>query len=186
MEFSEQEGRQLLAIARGVISAAFGEKKLDIPIELKEKLSQKVGVFVTIYKKGHLRGCIGIPEPIFPLGLALIKSAHAAAFEDSRFPPLQKEELSEIKIEVSILTPPEKIKAKPGEHHKQIRIGQDGVIVRKGIVSGLLLPKVAEEFGWDAEEFLTQTCIKAGLSPTCWKTDELDVYKFQAQVFRED
>ncbi len=182
---SEREGQQLIKIARGVIEAAFKQKEIKIPLALKDKLSEKAGVFVTLEKKDELRGCIGYPEPILPLGVALIRAARAAAFEDNRFSPLRKEELDEIIIEISILTPPEKIEAKPGEHPKHIRVGQDGIIVRKGAAGGLLLPQVAEEWGWNAEQFLSQTCAKAGLAPTCWADSELEVYRFQAQIFKE-
>lgn len=185
MKLTEEEGQKLISIARGVLKAAFGECELRIPFELREKLAQPAGVFVTLYKHGQLRGCIGFPEPILPLGVALLHAARAAAFEDPRFPPLSKEELTEIEIEISVLSPPEKINAKPGEQPKHIRVPQDGIVVKKGERSGLLLPQVAKEFGWDAKEFLTQTCIKAGLSPTCWKNENIDIFKFQAQIFRE-
>lgn len=181
MDFSKEQGQQLIAIARGVISSAFQEKGLDIPADLKEILVVNSGVFVTLYKDNQLRGCIGIPEPNLPLGIALVKAARSAAFEDPRFPSLEKGELREIKIEVSVLTPPEKIEVKLDK----IKVGQDGLIVHKGERSGLLLPQVAKEFGWSAEEFLSQTCIKAGLSSDAWKTNDLEVYRFQAQIFKE-
>ena len=150
-------------------------------MNLKDKLTQPRGVFVTINKQGELRGCIGFPEPVFPLGIALIKAARAAAFEDPRFEPLKEEELKDIEIEISVLTLPEKIKPDPD----LIKVGEDGLIVKKGINSGLLLPQVATEYNWSAEEFLSQTCVKAGLPRDAWKSSEIEIQKFQAQIIKQ-
>ncbi|MBD3263189.1 TIGR00296 family protein [Candidatus Woesearchaeota archaeon] len=181
MNITEEQGQQLIVIARKIISSAFGKKEINIPAELQNLLIEKRGVFVTLNKNKELRGCIGFPEPVFPLGVALARAARGAAFEDSRFPPLKKEELDEIKIEISILTPSKKIQANP----KEINISKDGLIVKQGAASGLLLPQVAEEHNWTAEQFLNQTCIKASLPPEAWKNNNSEIYKFQAQIFKE-
>jgi len=187
MNFSEQEGRFLVKLARAAIESAFGKKvEIEIPKELEDKLSKPAGVFVTLKKNSQLRGCIGYPYPVLPLGVALLRAAREAAFGDPRFPPLREDELNEVKIEVSILSKPEKIEAEPGEQPKKITVPQDGLIVRKGGQAGLLLPQVAAEFGWSAAQFLSQACVKAGLDPDCWKREKIELYKFQAQIFKED
>ena len=180
---SEEQKKRVLELARDSIKLYFENKKPEFD---EEFLKNKQGVFVTIKLNNELRGCIGFPEPTYSLGKAIIEAAQAAAFSDPRFPPLDKSELNEIKIEVSVLTKPEVIKAKkPDDYIKAIEIGKDGLIAEKGHVSGLLLPQVAVEWKWDAKEFLQQTCIKAGLNADAWKDPETEIFKFQAQVFSE-
>ena len=181
MKFTENEGKQLLKLVRDIIESSYNNKEVEIPFNLKDKLVQPSGVFVTLNKHGTLRGCIGFPEPHYPLGIALVKAAKSAAFEDPRFDRLRESELKEIDIEISILTKPEKIKSDTSN----IIIGRDGLIIKKGIRSGLLLPQVAEEYNWGAEEFLNQTCIKAGLPADTWKDKDAELYKFQVQIFKE-
>jgi hypothetical protein len=117
---------------------------------------------------------------------ALIDSAISAASRDPRFSPVQESELDGIVVEVSILTPPKKLITKPMEYAKEIRVGRDGLIVRNGIASGLLLPQVPVEWGWDEEEFLSQTCYKAGLPPDTWMDRDTEVFSFQGQVWQEE
>ena len=181
--FSEEQQKKVLNLARESVKSYFQHKKP----EYDEKfLCEKKGVFVTIKLNEQLRGCIGFPEPIYALGDAIIQSAQAAAFSDPRFPALGKSELKDIKIEVSVLTKPEEIKVKkPEEYFEKIEIGKDGLIARKGLQSGLLLPQVATEWGWDSKEFLQQTCVKAGLSIDAWKDTDTKIFKFQVQVFSE-
>jgi len=186
MEYEDYEGVVAVKYSRYVISNAF---KIDI--EFKEKFTNKFnmkrGVFVTLneYPSKELRGCIGYPEPVLPLKNALKDSALNAAFEDPRFEPLRKDELDHITIEVSLLTKPVKIDKKGEEIAKEIMVGRDGLIVTKGFYRGLLLPQVATEYHWDVEEFLGQTCIKAGLSPGKWKEEGVIVEKFSAEIFYE-
>lgn len=174
---NSSEKKQLIKLARDSIESEFSHKSLDIPVSLQDLLTEKRGVFVTLTKKGELRGCIGFPEPVFPLGIALIKAAKSAAFEDPRFPPLSESELKEIKIEITILTKPKK--ADP----KKIKVGRDGLIIRKGANSGLLLPQVATEYKWTAKEFLEHTSLKAGLDKNAWK--DAEVYSFQGEIIKE-
>ncbi len=182
------DGKKAVEIARKTIELWVNEKKRYEPKDYPKSFNEKSGVFVTIYTypEKNLRGCIGFPEPVYPLIKALIDSAISAT-QDPRFEPLNKEELNKIIIEVSILTKPELIRVdNPKDYVKEIRIGRDGLIIRRGFFSGLLLPQVATEYGWNAEEFLSQTCVKAGLTPDVWLDDETKVYKFQSLIFSED
>ncbi|MFQ6106264.1 MAG: TIGR00296 family protein [Thermoplasmata archaeon] len=183
--YSEEEGERAVRAARGTIeSYVRGEGyKTDFP----ESFEAKSGVFVTIdtYPERLLRGCIGYPEPFFPLREALVKAAQEAT-RDPRFPPLREDELDSIVIEVSLLTPPEEIIVKkPKEYLAEIEIGKDGLIARKGIFRGLLLPQVAVDWEWSVEEFLANTCMKAGLKPEDWLSKDTRIYRFSAEVFGE-
>jgi uncharacterized protein (TIGR00296 family) len=145
-----------------------------------------MGVFVTLNKSGELRGCIGYPEPVMPLLNALIDASISAATRDPRFNPLTSGELDEIHVEVSVLTKPEIIEVKnPSEYVENVKIGDDGLIIEMGPYKGLLLPHVATEWNWSTEEFLSNTCMKAGLSPDCWLSGEARIYKFGSQIFEE-
>lgn len=181
---TKEQGEKLISLARHSIETTFSKDKLDLD-DYKE-FSENQGVFVTLKIDNELRGCIGFTEPIYLLYDAVVKAARAAAFEDPRFPSLEQEELSKIKIELSVLTKPELIKAKSEkEYLDSIKIGEDGLIVRSGVYSGLLLPQVAVEQNWDVDTFLRQTCMKAGLSENTWKDPDCKIYKFQAQIFEE-
>jgi len=150
-------------------------------------VKEKRGVFVTLNKKKtikELRGCIGRPYPILPLGEAIIVSAINAAREDPRFDPVEPGEIGDLVIEVTVLTLPRKIKAKPRDIPDKIKIGRDGLIIATGRCQGLLLPQVAVEHGFDCSEFLCQTSMKAGLMPDAW-LNGADVYSFQGQIFEE-
>lgn len=178
-----EDGKKAVKLARKAIETYLAKGKI-----IKERYSgvfeEKRGVFTTLTKQGLLRGCIGFPYPVKRLDEAIIESAIAAATEDPRFPPVKLEEMKEIVVEVTILTKPEKINAKPIDLPKHVEIGKHGLIVKKGIYSGLLLPQVAVEYNMDAEEFLSQTCMKAGLPPDCWLVDA-EVYRFEGQIFKE-
>ena len=179
-----EEGRTAVRLARKAIETYLAERKV-IQDRLSGVFEQKRGVFTTLTKHGELRGCIGFPYPIKRLDEAIIESAIAAATEDPRFPPVTLEEMDEIIVEVTVLTPPEKINAKPIELPKHVEIGKHGLMVKRGFYSGLLLPQVAVEYGFDAEEFLSQTCMKAGLPPDCWLMEGTEVYRFEGQIFKE-
>ena len=178
------DGKLFIKLARESISSYFLQKEPDI--STVKQFSDRQGVFVTLYKNEQLRGCIGFPEPVFPLFEAIIKAARSAAFEDPRFPPLQKEELKHIKIEISVLTVPTLIKVKkPEDYLKEIKIGKHGLIIRSTHGSGLLLPQVATEYKWGVGEFLRHLCEKAWLKQDAWKNTNNSIYKFQAQIFKE-
>lgn len=186
---TKEEGKELIKLARQVISARLNKEDIfDIHLGKVKHLNKEQGVFVTLTIDKQLRGCIGYPLPTLPLYEAVMRAADAAAFDDPRFPMLEKKELAHIHIEISVLTIPETIKVKnPLSYPKQINVGKDGLIVMFHGYSGLLLPQVAPEWGWDAEQFLSQTCAKAGLSPDIWQTEkDLVVKKFQAKIFEEE
>jgi len=179
-----EEGKIAVKLARKAIEIYIAERKV-IQDRLSGVFEQKRGVFTTLTKHGELRGCIGFPYPIKRLDVAIIESAIAAATEDPRFPPVSLEEMDEIIVEVTVLTPPEKLNVKPTELPKHVEIGKHGLMVKRGYFSGLLLPQVAVEYGFDAEEFLSQTCMKAGLPPDCWLMEGTEVYRFEGQIFKE-
>ena len=174
-------------LARGAIQECLSNKKKIRPDNLPSVFREKRGVFVTLNKRSdtkELRGCIGRPYPIMPLDEAIIASAVNAALEDPRFDPVKKEEINDLVIEVTVLTVPKPIKAKPGDIPEKIVIGRDGLIVATDRSQGLLLPQVATEHGFDAVDFLCQTCLKAGLMPDAWLTGA-QVYCFEGQIFEE-
>lgn len=183
-----EEGEKLIKLARDSISTYFAKKELKAPSSIKKEFGESRGVFVTLNKHGELRGCIGFSDAIYPLYEAIIKAARSAAFSDPRFPPLGKEELNDISIEVSVLTLPRLIEVRnPEDLTSNIQIGKDGLMVVSTFNSGLLLPQVAIEHKLDTKTFLDQTCVKAGLPADSWQNfDSCRVYKFQSQVFSEE
>jgi uncharacterized protein (TIGR00296 family) len=149
---------------------------------------ERRGVFVTLTRSGSgdLRGCIGFPLPYFALMEGVARAAVAAASEDPRFPPVDREEFATLAVEVSLLSIPRPLSAAPREAVPEaIRVGRDGLIVDGFGASGLLLPQVAVELGWDARTFLDQTCVKAGLAPDAWLDPRTTVRSFEAEVFHE-
>ncbi len=184
---TSQEGNFLIKLARTAIETYLNEKKImGIPDDTPDSLMEKRGAFVTINESGNLRGCIGYSEPIKPLVSAVIEVAISAATSDPRFYPLKKTDLKKISLEVSVLSKPHLIQVtEPQEYLEKVEVSKDGLIVEKGFYKGLLLPQVATEWGWDSEELLCNTCMKAGLSPDCWLDPDTQVYNFQAQVFQE-
>lgn len=180
---SLEEGRMAVKLARMAIEYYLEERKIPQK-RLEGVFSEKRGVFTTLTKQGKLRGCIGFPYPVKRLDEAIIESAIAAAVDDPRFEPVRMSEMDEITVEVTILTPPEKINAKAKDLPKFVEIGRHGLIVKMGPFSGLLLPQVAVEYGMNSEEFLCETCMKAGLPPDCWLSGA-EVYRFEGQIFKE-
>lgn len=182
------EGSVAVKLARKTIESFLSEERLPEPQELGFELSpvfgEKRGVFVTLTEEGLLRGCIGHPYPDSTLKEAILDSAISAAVRDPRFPPVEKEELERIVVEVTILTQPEKIDAPPKELPDRIEIGKHGLIVKQGYYQGLLLPQVAPENNMDSIDFLSHTCMKAGLSPDAW-VKGAEVYCFEGQIFKE-
>ena len=191
-QLSLEEGKFLVQLARNAVEKYLKSKKrISVPEGTSEKLLQPCGVFVTIntirHKEKELRGCIGYPYPTTPLAQAVIETAISSATEDPRFYSLSLSELDTVVFEVSVLTPPQIIIVKkPNEYPSKIKVGEDGLIVEKGMFKGLLLPQVPVEWKWDEEEFLCQCCIKAGLPPDCWLLKDTKIYKFQAVIFEEE
>ena len=176
--FSKEEKEKLKDIARQSVEAAVRGKKAPVFKNITGKLKEPYGIFVTLNKHGELRGCIGLIIADQPLYKSCQKMARAAALEDPRFPPVNEKELDDLDIEISILTPPEEV-----TDFNEIVIGRDGLIIRQGYYQGLLLPQVATEYGWNVEQFLEQTCLKAGLPMNAYKLEDTKIYKFSAEVF---
>ncbi len=191
-ELSDEEGKFLVGLARKTAKTFLETGKTIAPPENTPKtLFENCGVFVTINSingtSKDLRGCIGYPQPIKPLVNAVIDNAVYAATEDPRFEPMDKNELDHVVFEVSVLTPPERVKVdNPEEYVKQIKVGEHGLIIEKGFYRGLLLPQVPVEWGWCEEDFLCQCCIKAGLPPDSWLGKDVKIYRFSAIVFEEE
>ncbi|MCW3988755.1 MAG: TIGR00296 family protein [Candidatus Bathyarchaeota archaeon] len=190
-ELDPEEGAFLVGFARGSIEAALGGGEPPSLGDVSEKLRTDCGVFVTLNKVSgpthSLRGCIGFPYPVMPLVDAVSEAAVSAALRDPRFQPVSLEEMGSVAVEVSVLTPPEKIVVEsPGEYPDHVRVGRDGLIVDRGSNRGLLLPQVAVDWGWSAEEFLTQCCIKAYLPPDSWLTPGTEIFRFRAIIFAEE
>lgn len=183
MPISVSEASQCIRFARETIRSAIEGTR---PPDLLQGHEGKQGVFVTLTIDKELRGCIGFPEPVLPLREALAKAAHAAAFEDPRFPRLTKAEFPQVTIEISILTPPEHIRvADPEEYLQRIKVGSDGLIIRSPYGAGLLLPQVFVEYHCSARQALEMTCQKAGIGKDAWRDHRVRVLKFQGQVFKE-
>jgi AmmeMemoRadiSam system protein B/AmmeMemoRadiSam system protein A len=177
---SDADKKALIAIARKTVEAVVRTGKKPDVDAASAALKEDGAAFVTLRKKGDLRGCIGHVIAREPLYLSVRDMAVAAATEDPRFDPVRAEELADIDIEVSVLTPP-----RPVKDVSEIRVGRDGLILRNGFRQGLLLPQVADEYGWDVPTFLDQTCRKAGLPAGAWKDPATEILSFQAIVFHE-
>jgi len=183
---TNEEGTFLLNMAKDTIKEYIqNDTILEIPKDIPKNLKENLGVFVTLNKNKQLRGCIGYPEPIFPVVDAVIKSAIAAATEDPRFPKVDEDELDQIDLELTILTKPKLIEVEDSsEYLDKIIIGKHGLIVEKGYYKGLLLPQVATEHNMDTEEFLSNTCMKAGLDYSCWLDNNVKIFSFEGQIFK--
>ncbi|MEM4312141.1 MAG: TIGR00296 family protein [Nitrososphaerales archaeon] len=191
MEVSDEEGKLMVKEARNIIESVIKGLKPKMSYISNLKIAnEKIGVFVTLDKifegKKELRGCIGFPLPQKPLRESLMEAAIASAMEDPRFYPVTKDELDKILVKVSLLTEPKLLKVNsPLDYPKRIVIGRDGLMVKWTFGSGLLLPEVPIEFNWNAEEFLTHACIKAGASPDQWLLKDTEIYTFQTIIFEE-
>ena len=190
MNYPKNKERDLLSAARGSIVSSFSGQEYVPPSDVIKSFSWNAGAFVTLSIDGILRGCIGYVAPIYPLFETVVKAAKHAAFEDPRFPPLDKDELSRIKIEITILMPPELVSA--GDENKdqktilsRIEVGKHGLIISNGSRSGLLLPQVASEWGWDAIEFIENTCMKAGLPINAWLQARTKIERFEGIIISE-
>ncbi|ROR01607.1 AmmeMemoRadiSam system protein B [Desulfosoma caldarium] len=175
---SEQEKSVLRTVAWQAIRWKLGLEAEPVYEGTASKLWEKRGAFVTLRKQGALRGCIGYVEPHMPLWRTVKEAAVQAAFADPRFPPVRAAEVDALQLEISALSPLERLK-----DPLQFTVGRHGLVIRKGYHNGLLLPQVAVEHAWGKEEFLNWTCKKAGLSPECWRDGNVEVYRFGAEVF---
>ena len=186
-QLSDSDGVFLVKTARMAVTEFLSNgKRMKLESEDEKKFSFNSGVFVTLNNADGLRGCIGFPMPDKKLSHGIIDAAIAAATEDPRFSPVKINELNEIVFEVTVLTPPVEITVTdPMEYLEKIKVGRDGLIIRNSFSSGLLLPQVPVEYGWNVEEFLQHTCEKAGLEKDTWKNEKVKIEKFEGIVYKE-
>ena len=176
---SEEDRRLLLQWARQAIVEAVSRLQLPPEIPKHGIFGERHGVFVTLHVRGRLRGCIGVIENKQPLGESIVQCAAGAALRDPRFSPLRKEELEELGIEISILSPPEPIGP------EEIQIGHHGLLIAYERQRGLLLPQIATEHRFTREQFLEEACRKAGLPRQAWSQSEVRIFGFTCEVFLE-
>ena len=176
---SEAEGRAILELARQAVLEAVCHNRTVQPIPHKGVFERRCGVFVTLHVNKKLRGCIGVIEPRADLGESIVKCAISAALEDPRFSRMRPDEAPEAEVEVSLLSPLEKIRT------EEIEIAKHGLVVENGPRRGLLLPQVAVEHGLDREAFLRETCRKAGLPDEAWRNPETSIFGFTCEIVRQ-
>src|SRR5262245_32050650 len=179
-EFSREERRAMLALARAAILSAFTGSAVKLPEPQPTCFSLRRGAFVTIHVQGKLRGCIGVIEGREPLRDTIAHCAESAAFRDSRFSTLRPDEVGGLQIEISILS---ELAPLPPD---QVEIGRHGLLIASSHRHGLLLPQVAVEHQLSREEFLEETCRKAGLPADAWKQTGTQLYGFTCEIFQEE
>lgn len=182
MTTDSRSRRALLVLARAAIADAVGAP--PAPHSFDESLpvwAERRGVFVTLSMRARLRGCIGRVEPDAPVRVLVPEMARAAAVSDPRFPVLRAHEMPSIEIEISLLSPLELI-----TDPAAVEVGRHGLLVAARGRRGLLLPQVPLQYGWSREEFLSETCLKAGLEAQAWRSDRIALHVFTAEVFGED
>ena len=182
---SPQEEQIILRLSRFTLEKWVREKKYPSENDMKNyeispALEQKTGVFVSLHKMGELRGCIGDVENTNTILRGVIENTVNAASKDSRFPPITEDELDNVDIEISVMTPLTLV-----DDIENIEVGKDGLVIERGFHRGLLLPQVAVEWGWDRYEFLENTCQKAGLPIDAYEKKDTKIFRFRAQVFGE-
>jgi len=181
IELNRDQQVKVLTLARKTIAEKLEKDKGIYEPDFSDPVfAEQCGAFVTLHIRGQLRGCIGYIQGVKNIPDTVRDMAAASAFKDPRFMPLSRDEYDMIDIEVSVLSPIEEV----GDV-SEIVTGRDGIIITRGHNTGLLLPQVATEQGWDLETFLENTCYKAGLPGNTWKMDDVKIEKFSAQVFGE-
>lgn len=175
-----EDRRTLLRIARETISARAGRRAPARIRAGRPALETRCGAFVSIHKKGSLRGCIGTFTAEGPLHSTIEEMAESASAKDPRFPPVREEEVDALDIEISVLSPLKRV-----EDVSEITVGRHGIYIIRGVNRGVLLPQVATQYGWDRETFLEQTCMKAGIPEMSWKRSDTEIYTFTAEIFGE-
>jgi AmmeMemoRadiSam system protein A len=180
MNLSTADKQLLLHVARDSIETHL-KGKAATPVKTDSAvLCEARGAFVSLHRQGQLRGCIGFIEAVKPLLQTVREMAVSAAFHDPRFRPLQADELADLEIEISVLSPLRLIK-----NTDEIEVGKHGLYIVRGLNRGLLLPQVATQYHWNRLQFLEQTCYKAGLPPDAWKDPQTQIYAFSAAVFSD-
>ena len=180
MDLSTADKQLLLQVARDSIAAPLTGKAAAPPATASPVVEEPRGAFVSLHRRGQLRGCIGCIVPVKPLLQTVKEMAPAAAFQDPRFRPLQAEELADLEIEISVLSPLQLIK-----RTDEIEVGKHGLYIVKGSNRGLLLPQVATQYRWDRQSFLEHTCNKAGLPGDAWKDPGTQIFIFRAEIFTD-
>ncbi len=181
VRLTSQQRESLLKLARDTIAAHLGHQSEPEAGTDDPAFEVSRGAFVTLEKDGRLRGCIGYSEPLYSLQEAVARCAVAAATQDHRFESVRLEELPDISISISALTPLKKL-----EKTDDLQPGRHGLMIAGKGCRGLLLPQVAEERGWNRETFLKETCRKAGLPKDAWNEEEVEIFVFEAEVFGEE
>jgi AmmeMemoRadiSam system protein A len=179
MTLSPADRAALLGIARAAVLHHLGLAPAPA-LPSSGPLAEGRGAFVTLHVAGDLRGCIGVFKPLGTLAETVARMAVAASCEDPRFPAIRPGDVADLDVSVSVLSP-----VRPIEDPRRVEVGRHGLVVRRGLQRGTLLPKVAVEHGWDAETFLRHTCLKAGLPPTAWAEPGTEVEVFEADEFGE-
>jgi AmmeMemoRadiSam system protein A len=177
----EDACQELLRIARRSVERCTAGEAPKSPESEHPALAEPRGVFVTLTRDGHLRGCIGSLVAAAPLGVGVQQMAKKAALQDPRFRPVRPEEVENLHIEISVLTP-----LRPLEDVSKVEVGRHGLLIAQGGASGVLLPQVPVELGWDRRTFLEQVCRKAGLPASAYLEDDIRLWSFEAQVFGEE
>ncbi len=177
---TKEERKYLLDIARTSIEYGVNKKTHTLPDNYPDVFRKPSGAFVTIHKFGELRGCIGYIEATKPLIETVAETAVHAALHDPRFMPVSIDELEDLELEISILSPLKEI-----TDINEIEVGTHGIVMEQGLNRGLLLPQVPTEYNWDRETFLSQTARKAGLPYDAWKKGNVKIYIFTAEVFND-
>jgi AmmeMemoRadiSam system protein A len=179
LSLSEGDAKAILDLARRAVAEAVCQDRLPGIIPQTGIFEQQCGVFVTLHVAKRLRGCIGVIETKDPLGESIVRCAGGAALMDPRFDPVQPEEIDNVEIEVSLLSPVQRIRP------EEIEIGKHGLVVEQGFHRGLLLPQVAVEHHLSREQFLRETCQKAGIAADAWKAQETRIYGFTCEILSE-
>jgi AmmeMemoRadiSam system protein A len=174
-EFSFEERQLLLQLAHDAITMILEQREISTAPP-SAHLAEPRGAFTTLYYRGALRGCVGYVLPVTSLYRTVAETARGAAFDDSRFAPVTREEARELQVSLSVLSPPQLIQP------DQVEVGRHGLLISLGPFRGLLLPQVAVEHGWDRTTFLEQTCRKAGLPLKAWQTGA-KIEAFTAEIF---
>jgi AmmeMemoRadiSam system protein A len=177
---SPTERAALLGIARAAILAHLEHEPIAEPA-VTGALAEVRGAFVTLHARGELRGCVGTFQPAESLAQTVARMAVAAASDDPRFPPVEPNEIPDLEVSISALGP-----RQPLPDPRAVRVGMDGLLIRRGWHRGALLPKVAVENGWTSEEFLKHVCLKAGLPARAWQEPGTELEVFQAEEFGEE